>query len=154
MLFNLTSCAMFNPYEEEFGCRNKDKMGKCISPAQAYKEALSGKEIYPHMSQDLEDGDEKKLAASTATASTSKTSSYQELEYRELHSLINKPQIPLVSKPKVLRTLILSYSTGKDKDAKLYMPRFVYSFLDQGKFNLGRGGIAPQEVLNTPLFMK
>ena len=144
---------MFNPYEEKFGCRNKDKMGKCISPAQAYKEALSGRELYPHMTADTADA-AKKPVTSTAIASTSEPSSYQELEYRQLHTLIKKPKTPLVSQPKVLRTLILSYTTGTDKNAKLYMPRYIYSFLDQGKFNIGRRGIAPQETVTTPLFTK
>jgi conjugal transfer pilus assembly protein TraV len=149
----LTACSMMSPYEENFGCRNKDKMGKCISPAQAYQEALSGQELYPHMQQDGGDEEAKKPVASVAgTAATGTVSSYQELEYRQLHALIGKSKLPLVSAPKVLRTLILSYRVGEDKSSKLYMPRFIYSFLDQGKFNLGGTKQIYQETLAMPLF--
>ncbi|MEO8755268.1 MAG: TraV family lipoprotein, partial [Casimicrobiaceae bacterium] len=57
----------------------------------------------------------------------------REARYRELAGLIENPVTPLVQPPKVLRTLIVSYSAG---DA-LYMPRYVYYIAEDAKFVLG-----------------
>jgi len=57
----------------------------------------------------------------------------RDARYRELAGVIENPVTPLVRAPKILRTLIVSYSAGNT----LYMPRFVYYFAEDAQFVLG-----------------
>jgi len=86
--------------------------GKCVSATNAYKESVENSDntslenLSPELSADLE-------------------YNYRTSLYNKLASLINKPTTPIVLPPKVMRTLILSY-TGSANE--LYSYRYVYFF--------------------------
>ena len=60
---------------------------------------------------------------------------YNDQRYREMASLIAQPVTPILKPTKVLRTLIVGYSTGKT----MYMPRFIYFMASEPEFVLSDG---------------
>ncbi|WDN90997.1 conjugal transfer pilus assembly protein TraV (plasmid) [Desulfosarcina sp. BuS5] len=114
--FILSGCSVFNPYKSEFQCPDTYK-GKCVSTTHAYKESIENSDnslenLSPKLSGDLE-------------------YNYRTGLYNKLASLINKPTTPIVLPPKVMRTLILSY-TGSANE--LYSYRYVYFFATEPKW--------------------
>ena len=53
-----------------------------------------------------------------------------------LKELIDQPITPMLSQPKTVRTLIISYSPSSQRD-RLYMPRYVFSIIENSQFVLG-----------------
>ena len=61
----LASGCSLMPYEDEFACRMKNNLGKCISVSEAYEEAVTGVEKAPFMvpaSEQVEEEEEEKSA--------------------------------------------------------------------------------------------
>ena len=140
----LAACNIM-PYENEFGCKMPDNYGKCGSVEDAYKEAVTGipqgKLIKPAS---------KGGSSITATGDSHDESahehpnhieapypSYRNSVYEELSTLIEQPQTPMLKSAKTIRTLVLSYSPSNQKRI-LYMPRYVYSIIDQPEWVLGQ----------------
>ena len=143
----LSSCSLIYPYENKVACRLDGSTGKCISIEDAYEEAVTGVEKY----KSLENGDhirEKQLVDSTKSSKKSNRNrgkgeymgslrmSYHETRLQEIAALIEEPVTPMLSPPKTIRTLFISYTNGTDTNT-LYMPRYVYSIVEHSQFILG-----------------
>jgi len=92
--------------------------------------------------------------AATATVPGAKSigtsyETYRDRVYKQTAKLIEDPQTPVVRKPTVIRTLIMSYSPGLDSTIA-YMPRYVYSMLEGPKFVLSQYQL--NETLQSPNF--
>ena len=129
----LTGCSLL-PYENEFACRKTDDLGKCISVEEAYKEAVTGQSQHPTIQakKSKTKPSEPQAALSVDEAYTQ----YQAQVYREMATLIEAPRTPMLKPAKTLRTLILSYSPNADNKV-FYMPRYVYSIIDDPGWVLG-----------------
>jgi conjugal transfer pilus assembly protein TraV len=146
----LPGCQVLVPYDNEFACAKSHDYGKCMDVQSAYDDARSNAGSAPVAAQP---GAKSKSGARGAPAKSQASGTAElrgelvreafapadggerlrEARYRELAGLIESPVTPLVQPPKVLRTLIVSYSVG---DA-LYMPRYVYYIAEDAKFVLG-----------------
>ena len=140
----LTSCSTLIPYEEDFVCRNRDNLGKCLDVEKAYGEAAEDIHHYPHFDEKAKGKTAPDTGAYPGNSTdhpdsvTTAFHTYKEREYNELASLIDKPVTPVVKPPRVIRTLIFPY-VGKQSDTNgyLYMPRYVYSILEEKRWVLG-----------------
>lgn len=137
----LAGCSIL-PYNDDFACKLEDGYGKCISSDDAYTEATTGVDMGHAISEDGVADDPKgsaaKKAASVAATTNKADPAYQQYRdrvYQQITKLIDAPQTPVVTPPKVVRTLILSYSPGLD-DQTAYMPRYVFTMLNGPKFVL------------------
>lgn len=126
----LTGCSIV-PYQNEFTCRNKTEFGKCLDVQGAYQEAVVGG---PHAKQDAQTSEE--LLAGASDLSDSSFNNYRSSVYQELQTLIKSPGTPVLKPDKLLRTLILPYSDVSDRQT-LYMPRFVYSVVEESSWVMG-----------------
>ena len=145
----LPGCQVLVPYDDEFACAKSHDYGKCMDVQSAYEDARANVGSAPTATPAAA---KSKSGARSAPAKSAPGTAemrgelvreafapvdgderLREARYRELAGLIESPVTPLVQPPKVLRTLIVSYSTG---DA-LYMPRYVYYIAEDGKFVLG-----------------
>ncbi len=142
----LMSCSTLIPYEENFACRNRDNLGKCLDVDRAYGEAVDDTHHYGHFDENAGAGNSPVHADGDPGVSdrdsdrvTRAFRSYKQREYRELSSLIESPVTPVVKPPRVIRTLILPYAGTRDDRNKqyLYMPRYVYSILEEERWVLG-----------------
>lgn len=138
----LTGCVL--PYHNEFACKLEDGYGKCISSDAAYDEAVTGADYGHEITEDGVKNDPKDSAADTAASKAAPLATsdkayetYRDRVYKQTAKLIEAPQTPVVRKPTVVRTLIMSYSPGLDSQIA-YMPRFVYSMLEGPKFVLSQ----------------
>jgi conjugal transfer pilus assembly protein TraV len=152
----LVGCKVLVPYDSKFACEGTQDFGRCMDVQTAYEDALgtaanaqgrdkSGKTApkweyrgapskgatsSPTLKR-MRAKDAKGTQVAFLPASTEEL--YRQSQYRELARLIEEPVTPIVQPPKVLRTLIVSYSAGDS----LYMPRYVYYLADEAKFVLG-----------------
>lgn len=116
----VAGCSM-TPYKSNFSCRANADYGQCMPVESAYQVAKNGTE---DTSKDVTTPDEYPI--------------YKEAVYAKLRRLIDhSPQTPMVNDAKVIRTLILPYTSDKD-DKTLYMPRFAYSIVDEPAWVLGQ----------------
>ncbi|MGL3998896.1 TraV family lipoprotein [Pantoea eucalypti] len=140
----LSGCSIL-PYHNDFACKLEDGYGKCISSEAAYDEAVTGADYGHEITKDGVKDDPKGSAANSAASESGqqeKTVSrsyetYRDRVYKQTAKLIEDPQTPVVKKPTVVRTLIMSYSPGLDSTIA-YMPRYVYSMLEGPKFVLSQ----------------
>ena len=156
LLLSLAGCKTLVPYESTFMCEKSRDYGKCMDVQQAYEDALGSAPRNPAQLKPGSREPELRYKAETRatppgtrpaigvppsgeprllrTALTlSPEELYRDREYRELAGLIEQPVTPVVKPPKVLRTLIVSYTAGES----LYMPRYVYYLADEARFVLG-----------------
>jgi len=156
VLGSLAGCKALVPYDSQFACAKSQDYGKCMDVQSAYEDAVAAEP--GTVSRDKAGAKAPKLdyrrmpVASERSGAKGKTkiaptgrvtpvaytpenamSRYRDAQFREISSLIENPVTPLVKPPKVLRTLIVSYSAGNS----LYMPRFVYYIAEDAKFILG-----------------
>jgi conjugal transfer pilus assembly protein TraV len=151
----LASCKALVPYDSKFACEGTQDYGRCMDVQTAYEDALGTADEVQRRDKsgkrapkwDYRGGSPKGAVASptlqrkrasakgtqVAFVPRSTEELYRQSQYRELAGLIEEPVTPIVQPPKVLRTLIVSYSAGDS----LYMPRFVYYLADDAKFVLG-----------------
>ena len=139
----LPGCALV-PYNNEFACEGDAEYGKCTDVSGAYNESVTGEPAGPKMRKDgnREFADQeyalKKENALTNIPVNSHEAyrDYKSSVYQKLTKLIDEPNTtPMVKQPTQVRTLILNYTTGKTVK-KMYMPRYVYYFIDDYEFVL------------------
>ena len=167
------------PYENKFSCSLEDNFGKCISVEAAYEEAVTGVEKYPHMvrasennrqaradrEQDISGSQRTKeqpigrnqranerMPAPTADipapSPTSAFSGYRDQVYDQLGTMVQAPRTPMIKPPRAVRTMILPYSSEL-KQNRLYMPRYIYSIVDEPKFVMGQYLIKKPELTDS-----
>lgn len=136
MLGLMSGCAML-PYENEYSCKLKDNYGKCIAVETAYKEAVSNKSqakaMVPNSQRYFHN---EKSISSNKVGTVVESNAYEDYRmrtYQELANRLQEPNHPLLSPPETVRTLVLAYSPDQS-NRSLYMPRFVYSILDDAKW--------------------
>lgn len=127
----LTACT---PYHSKYMCESARDFGKCSDVKGAYDAALRAS---PPEKVDIKDKKslkkQKKEMSATALNVVAAQDMYRAREYQQLAAILDKPMVPLVKAPTALRTLVVSYSTGKT----LYMPRYIYFLDDEANFVLG-----------------
>jgi len=150
-VFMLSGCGLL-PYHDDDACSLEGNYGKCINGEKAYEEALAGEELFGNYIE--EDGltDEKPKAvldSENSGKSTSmsfdnfshqKNNGYIKLKdrtYKELTSLIEQPNTPMVKPVKVISHLVLNYKTMEDKK-HMYMPRYIYTIASEPEFLLNQ----------------
>lgn len=159
LVLSLTGCKTLVPYESTFMCEKSRDYGKCMDVQQAYEDALGAQSGNPAQLKPGKREPELRYKGATAAKPAKRAPTqpalgspgpneprllrtslqlspeelYRDREYRELAGLIEQPVTPVVKPPKVLRTLIVSYTAGES----LYMPRYVYYFADEARFVLG-----------------
>lgn len=174
----LGGCSLV-PYENEFSCSLEDNFGKCISVAEAYEEAVTGVEKYPHMVRASEKNRQARAvrehdisgpqrakeqpmgrSARTTERSTapdagiamsspaSAYSGYRDQVYDQLGTMVQAPRTPMIKPPRAVRTMILPYSSEL-KQNRLYMPRYIYSIVDEPKFVMGQYLIKTPELTDS-----
>lgn len=156
MMASLAGCKALVPYDSQFACAKSQDYGKCMDVQSAYEDAVAAEPAT--VSRDKGAAKAPKLDYRTRPVASDKTGAkgkskaaptgrvtpvefvpetamarYRNAQYSEMAQLIESPVTPLVKPPKVLRTLIVSYSAGNS----LYMPRFVYYIAEESKFILG-----------------
>lgn len=131
-----TGCSIL-PYDNDFGCKLKNNYGKCISSLDTYDEAVTGNDKGNAIGDEgvVEGKSQEASANSKASHSDPAYDNYRARVYQQLSSMIDQPETPMVKQAKVIRTLILGYSPSSDKRIA-YMPRYVYSMLDEPSFVL------------------
>lgn len=147
----LPGCRVLVPYDSEFACAKSHDYGKCMDVQSAYEDARAnegsprapsqpGSKFKPGTQhapgRQQPSGTPPELRGELlreAYVPADNAARLREARYRELAGLIENPVTPLVRAPKVLRTLIVSYSAGNT----LYLPRFVYYFAEEAQFVLG-----------------
>jgi conjugal transfer pilus assembly protein TraV len=159
LALGLAGCKTLVPYESTFMCEKSRDFGRCMDVQQAYEDALGAAPANPAQLQPGAKEPEFRYKGANAAKPTKRSGAqpalggagsqeprllrttltlspeelYRDREYRELAGLIEQPVTPVVKPPKVLRTLIVSYTAGES----LYMPRYVYYFADEARFVLG-----------------
>lgn len=139
-----SGCSILMPYEEDFACRLQDNYGKCISVEGAYEEAVTGesqgeflrKSDYEEEEEDSDSAHESSKIHGTEKQTDNEFTTYRQTMYNELSELIEDPVTPMLKPPKTIRTLILPYS-AKNEKVRLFMPRYVYSIVDDPRWVLG-----------------
>ncbi|MBQ4839840.1 type IV conjugative transfer system lipoprotein TraV [Pseudoalteromonas luteoviolacea] len=128
------------PYEEDFACRKKDGLGKCISMHEAYDEAVAGVERHPPMvpaSEQEDDTAQDKVITAPPISKSGSYDQYIESYYKEIGAIVARPVTPMVKQAKTIRTLVLPYS-GTSHDNTLWMERYAYSIIDEPAFVMGQ----------------
>jgi conjugal transfer pilus assembly protein TraV len=156
LVCGLAGCKALIPYDSKFACEGTQDFGRCMDVQTAYEDALGSAQTTQARDKAGESapkwdyrGGGTKSGTANPTLQRKRTSTtkgtqvafvprsteelYRQSQYRELAGLIEEPVTPMVQPPKVLRTLIVSYSAGDS----LYMPRYVYYLADEAKFVLG-----------------
>lgn len=150
----VSACASVTPYDSDFSCKSTD-YGQCIHPDGAYALAVantgadvetSGAEGEPvnrrqRRTRNREErrddvGTQQQPALIPISTVNTPYEGYQQAVYREMSGMIDQPVTPMLTQPKVVRTLIMPYSDESTTGA-LYMPRFVYSILEGPQFVIG-----------------
>jgi conjugal transfer pilus assembly protein TraV len=137
----LGGCSVL-PYEDEYACRISDNYGKCMSIKQSYNGA-SAPDLAPGENHRLTTK-QAKAGKKDSTISMSSRDAYLDRYYEEVAGLIHAPETPVVKPSKTIRTLILSYS-GSAQKRTLYMPRFVYSIVEESEFVLTQFYKTPEQ---------
>jgi conjugal transfer pilus assembly protein TraV len=146
----LSGCKALVPYDSEFACAKSHDYGQCMDVHSAYEDARAnegmpvpgrpGATFKPgvraptsRQSPDNMPAEQRGNLLRELYDPADHATRLREARYREIAGLIENPVTPLVQAPKVLRTLIVSYSAGDT----LYMPRFVYYIAEDAQFVLG-----------------
>ncbi len=136
IMISLSSCAsIFSTYDSEFSCKNEDH-GGCTHPLEAYEQARTeGVTDFSAAPAELK---EEELDGSHRHHSLTRSPfhTYQEQTYKELEALVADPDTPILAPAKTVRTLILPYG-DPNGGQRLYMPRYIYSVLENPRFVLG-----------------
>ena len=151
LFFILGGCAgILNPYDSDFSCPATYE-GRCVSIQEAYETSLDPNFTEPVPNDYLYEYNQKmeikksskteKPSESTGVlrledkpevaASVGSDTSYTEALYNEIKGLLKEPNTPIVRPPKIMRILVLAYPDGNNK---LYMPRYVYTIVDDPRW--------------------
>lgn len=139
----LSGCFL-NPYQSDFTCPHMEN-GKCVSVQSAYDESIeTSKKKKADMSlQDELDDISKSGKAKTIKVSSTTVSNYQEALYTKIAGLLNEPVTPMVAPPQVMRVMVFPY---KGDGKKLFMPRYVFMFIDEAQWVLDEKAAVVNEV--------
>jgi len=146
MITAISGCGIL-PYENNYSCRLKDNFGKCMSIQESYdgkydsndeRQLVPGKRVNMNNSKwkkRKKSVSNKNARANKETIASEMTSEQMYIDslYKEMTHLIREPETPIIKAPKEMRTLILSYVGDGNKNT-LYMPRYVYTIVDQAQF--------------------
>lgn len=143
-LVSLSGCSFLMPYEDDFSCRLRDNYGKCVSVSGAYDEAVTGQERYPKLKKGETIETNTEFSGEGNVSGEGRLNGgknndygvYRQKMYKELTDLIEAPATPMLRPPQTVRTLILPYSAYNQKE-RLYMPRYVYSIIEDPKWVMG-----------------
>lgn len=127
----LSGCSTLNPYHSHFKCPPTYN-GKCVSLEKAYHESKTSTDGEPVNKKGKESKDDKNNLKEGNKPETESYTYRTEL-YKEISNLLKQPSTPFVVPPKVMRILILPYTT---KDNTLEMSRYVYFFATPPKWVL------------------
>ena len=129
----ISGCAsLMNPYHGDFQCP-KTVNGKCVSVDTAYEESIrnngntkgSGStEGIKSLEVELKDGRGNAVPGG---------SDYEKALLARMKGLLNAPVTPMIETPQAYRILFLTYPGDSDE---LYMPRYVYFFIDKPRWIL------------------
>lgn len=138
----LSGCSLL-PYESASSCNMEKQYGKCIDVEGAYQESVTGEDSGAPELYKISEGKNKdkkndnSVVGTSIKANESQYVTYQNERYKVLGDMIKEPNTPMLSPPKTVRTLIISYSPDYDRK-RLYMPRYVFSIVEDSKFVLGQ----------------
>lgn len=126
--------AVVNPYKGEFTCPQAEP-GKCVGIPQAYVEVLNA----THNQTDIVTNFMNMLYQQEGRSSkefllTPAEERYIESLYDKLSGLLKDPSTPVISPPKVVRVLILPYSTSEGK--VFNSARYAFVIIDDPKWVL------------------
>lgn len=153
----ISGCSIL-PYDNDFACKLKDNAGKCIDSFDAYDEAVTGDSKGP-----AAEGKPAEASASEGEEASAKVvaspkgdqaeyETYRARVYKQLAVMIDQPETPMVKPASTVRTLILSYSPSNERRIA-YMPRYVYSLLEDSSFVLTDYKLKRQDD-NLPTFLQ
>jgi conjugal transfer pilus assembly protein TraV len=144
LLCTLPGCttlgSAMSPYSEKFSCKNSDH-GQCIHPEKAYADAVAGRTSRsdPKVTNGGKAGGPERRANAPRVGRNAVADGYLDYRssvYRELQSLVEAPVTPMLRPGRTVRTLILPYA-DRERPDRLYMPRYVYSILDEPQWVVG-----------------
>lgn len=153
----LAGCSVLNPYSEKSVCERTD-FGQCMSLREAYERSKDGgaepaaeedrsvgylKREYryaPGGRRMFDHGPKEKLVYRYVPAEVDPGGKgarfrdlYEEGKFRTLSGLIRRTEKPLVAPPKILKVLILPYSSGGTSEV-LNMQRFVFLKVEDSRW--------------------
>jgi conjugal transfer pilus assembly protein TraV len=134
LLGTLISACSVLPYENDVSCRLEDNYGECMSIQQSYDgNAGHDRRLVPGKRVNINGGDSSAAISSSGRHEQGPADMYVNELYREMAMLIREPVTPMVKAPKQMRTLILTYTNAPNRKT-LYMPRYVYSIVEDAQF--------------------
>ncbi|OKY73960.1 MAG: hypothetical protein BM485_16025 [Desulfobulbaceae bacterium DB1] len=114
VLLLLSGCgAALNPYHENFNCQAPDDSGKCVDTPSAYAEAVG-------------------LNQMVTQGKAGMANDVDQARLEKLSELLEEPQTPMITPPRVLRVLILPYKANAD----LFMARYAYLQVESSRWVL------------------
>ena len=139
MALLLSGCTLFSPFDSKFQCQRSRDYGKCTNVAGAYDDALNADDGQGEVAHAQHPAGEEHDAGGgpgpvDADRGRANFNRYKTDEYGAMASLIEQPVVPVVTPPKMLRSLVVAYATA---EKTLYMPRYIYYFVTDGSFVLG-----------------
>lgn len=132
-MFLCSGCSILNPYYENVECRKGENGGKCIDVQTAYADAVYT-EAEDNMPVPPPGVDLEKWEKQQEISNSAKT--YQESVYKQITNLIEAPETPILTPPKILRVLVRPY---EGNDNELYMQNYVFIQVDEGHWILSGG---------------
>jgi conjugal transfer pilus assembly protein TraV len=139
--FLLSGCSLFSPFDSKFQCQRSRDYGKCTNVAGAYDDAVNSDDGQgevahaQHQSGDDHDsGAAERHDPAEGDRGRTNLNRYKTDEYGAMAAIIEQPVVPVVTPPKMLRSLVVAYATA---EKTLYMPRYIYYFVTDGSFVLG-----------------
>jgi len=135
IFITLPSCSTMFPYEDEFACKRKNNMGKCVSSMQAYDEIVNGDSgRYPYAKPASEQDDEVEVKTDMS-APDSGYLQYLQANYEQQKRLLDSPITPMIMTPTVLEILVMSYKSSNNR--QLNGSRYIHVIVEDAKFIMG-----------------
>ena len=145
LLYACTGCAL-TPYEASFQCPLSSDFGHCTDVGGAYDAAVAGARSLPPP-RDIKRAVHRSRRTPVPVGIPDIA---PHARYAQLASAIDTPPSPLLTPPKVLRTLVVSY---QDTDRTLFQPRYMFYLATESEFVLGNELNTPVDVApSAPLF--
>ena len=164
----LGGCAALDPYDNQVYCRATDQPGRCMDVIEAYRQAvIDGYKRHPTEEPDpappaadaavpapnpqFNPTDPTAPTLPAAAGTLSPREAYLRARDARLAELLEDPVTPVLAPPKLLRVLILPYTTRQNGVEELHMARYTYIKVEESRFVLDvRPNERPQA--DAPLF--
>ncbi|GHG07082.1 TraV family lipoprotein [Thalassotalea marina] len=138
----MSGCSSLIPYEEEFGCKRSNNMGKCISTEEAYKEMTTGGDAAPYAKPaSLKDDDESDHAQTSAKGDSQNIKKpnigyvqYLDANYKETAKLLNSSITPVISTGDTIKIVLVP---NQINEKMLLSERTLYLIVENPKFIMG-----------------